>query len=315
MRVERLTVLIIDDDSGDTHLIRRYLQEIQRFEVEVLTCDSLSGALSLLARHSVDLVLLDYRMGSEDTLGVIQSLTGAGERLCRAVIMVTGQGDEETAAEAIKSGALDYISKARLGPEVLYHSILSVMAKADLSRQLEIQRQELLTLARYDELTGLLNRRAALERFDQEFQRSKRHRSPLCFLMIDLDHFKAVNDGHGHLVGDRVLAAAARKLGELTRSTDAAGRLGGEEFCVSMVEATAAGAVAFGERVRTSLEKLVHAAADRKPLYVSCSVGVAEFEASLSSPLQLVSRADQALYQAKAAGRNCVRLWGRDGAP
>lgn len=312
MHIECLTALIIDDDAGDARLIQRFLHEIPRWRVKVLTCSSLPDALALLARHAVDLVLLDYRLGSDDTLGPLQALTT--ERLCRAVIMVTGQGDEETAAEAIKAGALDYIAKARLSPEVLYHSIRSVLEKAELARQLEIQRHELIKLARCDELTGLLNRRAVLERLDLEFERSKRHGSPLCFLMIDLDHFKGVNDDLGHLVGDRVLADAARKLGDLTRSTDAAGRFGGEEFCVVMVEASAAGAAAFAERVRSGLEKLVHPASEGRSIRISCSVGVAEVEASLASPRQLVSRADQALYQAKAAGRNCVRCWGHDAA-
>ncbi|HEY1455173.1 MAG TPA: GGDEF domain-containing protein [Candidatus Dormibacteraeota bacterium] len=154
-----------------------------------------------------------------------------------------------------------------------------------------------------DELTKLPNRRALAQRFLQEMQRAKRHRNSISFLMIDLDHFKQVNDTYGHLNGDAVLAELASILTSGARESDVCARYGGEEFALILHETTEAGARTLAERIRGK----VAAATFPGGLKLTISVGVAATdEPSLFTTL--IERADQALYAAKQGGRNQVRV-------
>jgi diguanylate cyclase (GGDEF)-like protein len=154
-----------------------------------------------------------------------------------------------------------------------------------------------------DELTKLPNRRALAQRFLQETQRARRHHSALSFLMIDLDHFKQVNDTYGHLNGDAVLAELASLLSKGLRESDVCARYGGEEFALILPETTEPGARVLAERIRAK----VAAATFPGGLKLTISVGVAATEEP-SIYTQLIDRADQALYAAKQGGRNQVRV-------
>jgi diguanylate cyclase (GGDEF)-like protein len=154
---------------------------------------------------------------------------------------------------------------------------------------------QLKDLSRRDGLTGLLNRRALDEELTREFAVASRHNRPLSVAMLDLDHFKEYNDTRGHQAGDRLLRTAAAAWTAALRQTDLIARYGGEEFVVVMPDCTLEAAVLAGERLRAAV-----------PAGSTCSAGVAEVE-GLSSAVELIGRADQALYAAKAAGRNCTR--------
>lgn len=154
-----------------------------------------------------------------------------------------------------------------------------------------------------DELTKLPNRRALAQQFLQEMQRAKRHRKAIAFMMIDLDHFKQVNDTYGHLNGDAVLAELASILKTGARESDVCARYGGEEFALILHETTAAGAHTLAERIRAK----VAAATFPGGLKLTISIGVAATdEPALFT--SLIERADQALYTAKQGGRNQVRV-------
>jgi diguanylate cyclase (GGDEF)-like protein len=154
-----------------------------------------------------------------------------------------------------------------------------------------------------DELTKLPNRRALAQRFLQEMQRARRHRNAIAFMMIDLDHFKQVNDTYGHLNGDAVLAELAQILKGSARESDVCARYGGEEFALILHETTESGARILAERIRSK----VAAATFPGGLKLTISVGVAATDdAALFT--QLMDRADQALYMAKQGGRNQVRV-------
>lgn len=160
-------------------------------------------------------------------------------------------------------------------------------------------------LAMHDPLTGLFNRRAFFERAQQEFERCRRHRSNLAVLMVDIDHFKAINDHYGHLSGDRVLQRVADVIAASLRPEDTIGRYGGEEFAVLVPGADLQAAVALATRVQREMarERIPH---DHEPLHITASVGVASLGAEDASLQSLLKRADDALYAAKRAGRNCV---------
>ncbi len=165
-------------------------------------------------------------------------------------------------------------------------------------------------LAQTDSLTQLLNRRALTERITAEMERALRYDSSMALLMIDLDHFKSVNDTYGHLVGDDVLRDVAELLTVTIRTTDMVARYGGEEFLVLLPETDDAGAESFAERIRVAIESHKFGGrADKAPLHLTTSVGVATFPAArIESVEDLFARADAALYRAKADGRNRVRL-------
>ncbi len=161
-------------------------------------------------------------------------------------------------------------------------------------------------LATTDPLTGLANRRALLAALQVEIAFSRRHASPLSFLLMDVDHFKSINDGHGHATGDQVLAAIGELLRRELRVPDLSARWGGEEFVVVLKHTNAEGGVVAAERIRRAVQALSVNAFD-KPIAVTVSIGVSEFQPSDSAET-MIERADRAMYRAKTAGRNRVEL-------
>jgi len=160
-------------------------------------------------------------------------------------------------------------------------------------------------LATTDALTALLNRRAFIEAVERERARSDRHAYPLSLLLLDVDHFKRVNDEYGHIAGDIVLQGVARVLESVARRSDFVARWGGEEFVVALPQTGEAGARVAGERVRRALAATTHKFPDGGTLQVTASIGVASSEAPWSVDA-LVAAADEAMYAAKARGRNRV---------
>jgi diguanylate cyclase (GGDEF)-like protein len=157
-------------------------------------------------------------------------------------------------------------------------------------------------LARHDNLTGLLNRTALYEHLEREQARAARYDGDFCVVMIDLDHFKRVNDDYGHLVGDHVLQAVASALSGQLRGNDVLGRYGGEEFVAMLPETTLSQAKVLIERLRACVAALRPDTA-AGPIPVTISMGLAAYRQG-DSLKQLLDRADDALYRAKAAGRN-----------
>jgi two-component system, cell cycle response regulator len=163
-------------------------------------------------------------------------------------------------------------------------------------------------LATTDALTRLPNRRAFLERLGAEFDRAQRYGKVITLLVIDADHFKGVNDAHGHLCGDRVLAQLASLLQSTVRTVDAVARYGGEEFVAVLPETRLDGAVIFAERLREAVERHSFSGPNGAPLSLTISIGVAAYPADgVNSSEDLIARADEALYRAKSGGRNQVR--------
>ena len=187
---------------------------------------------------------------------------------------------------------------------------VAVIQRAQMVESTMADNARLEQLAQTDPLTQLLNRRALTERITAEMERALRYDSSMALLMIDLDHFKSVNDTYGHLVGDDVLRDVAALLIATIRSTDMVARYGGEEFLVLLPETDDAGAESFAERIREAVEQHPFGGrANQAPLKLTTSVGVATFPAArIESVEDLFARADAALYRAKADGRNRVRL-------
>ena len=189
--------------------------------------------------------------------------------------------------------------------------IKAAVASIQRAQVIETAKEEnarLEALAHTDPLTQVLNRRALTQRLASELDRARRYEGVIALLMIDLDHFKRINDTYGHLVGDDVLREFAIILTSAVRSVDMVARYGGEEFVVVLPETGAEGAIAFAERIRERIEGHAFRSGDRLTLRLTTSIGVATFPSSrVESVEDIFARADAALYRAKAEGRNRVR--------
>ena len=175
----------------------------------------------------------------------------------------------------------------------------------------EVQRQNesLRQLATRDPMTGCLNRRALFDGFERLIARSARDNNPISCFMVDIDHFKQVNDTHGHGVGDRVIEEVGRELMDLTRSTDLVARYGGEEFCLVFPGLPAEAANGLAERIRARIEKECgHAITEVNGLKITASLGVTTVSGAGLVVQTVIDQADQALYEAKRGGRNQVKV-------
>jgi len=174
-----------------------------------------------------------------------------------------------------------------------------------MMRRLAAQTRELLDLARTDPLTGCHNRRSFLREGEAEFDRFRRYGGPFTVIMLDIDHFKKVNDAHGHAAGDEVIRTLARTCLDNTRKSDVLGRLGGEEFAVLLPETGIENARVTAEKLRAALEQVVVTSAG-KDIRFTASLGLSPASAGDTELFQVINRADKALYAAKNGGRNRV---------
>ena len=192
--------------------------------------------------------------------------------------------------------------------DTVIRAAVAAIQRAQLLETTRADKARLEALATTDSVTALLNRRALVDRLLHEMERARRYATPLALLMVDLDHFKDINDTHGHLVGDEALREVARLLQSGVRNVDIVARYGGEEFAIVLPETSNEGAVAFAERVRERVAEHVFANERLPSLRLTVSVGVASVPAAdIESVEDFFARSDEALYRAKAGGRNQVR--------
>ena len=294
---EEIRALLIEDDEEDTAIFGRYIGQVRSYAVTVLRAETEEEAERTLAGEVFDVIFLDLNLGGRRSgLDFLRRLNDEG--VDAPIVIVTGSGDEEKAVRAMKYGASDYLVKDSLSPELLERSIRSVREKHALQQEMGRMVRKLADVSVTDELTSIANRRHLMERLREEVDRSARTGHTFALIMIDLDHFKGVNDLHGHQVGDDVLKRFASALRENFRSTDLVGRYGGEEFCVLLPYTPLADARRVAEKLRAVAKTLP------EPM-PTVSVGVACWEPQ-STVESILHRADEALYRAKEGGRDRV---------
>jgi len=238
-----------------------------------------------------------------------------GEKLLRAhreraaaedvpFFFLTAERDPDRLARLLRAGAADTITKP-FHPAELLARLETHLRLRKLRAELREKNAILERLSTTDDLTGLRNRRFVSEVLAVEVLRATRYGTPLAILLADVDHFKRVNDVHGHPVGDAVLAFVGSNIARVLRATDVAGRYGGEEFLIVLPSTDLAGAAAFGERLRGQFEASECVIPDGPRVAISISAGVAQLAPGEKAD-SLVRRADAALYAAKDGGRNRV---------
>jgi two-component system, cell cycle response regulator len=192
--------------------------------------------------------------------------------------------------------------------EVVVRAAVAAIRRAQALETTRAENRRLEALATTDPLTRVLNRRALLDRLNTEVDRARRYESSLTLLLLDLDHFKQINDTAGHLAGDTVLRQIGELLEEAIRKVDIVARYGGEEFVVLLPETLSDGAVAFAERLRERIAAQSFDVGAGRAVNLTVSIGIATFPSPLvASTEDLFARADEALYRAKSAGRNQVQ--------
>jgi len=299
------TFLAIDDDLGDLELLGRQFEELDGFDINYIAVGDMQAALSVLTETSVDIIFLDYVLGGENGVDVACKLKDEG--FSQPVILLTGHGNERIAIDAIRAGVSDYVVKGFQQSNDLLRAIVNAIEKSKLQQKIVDDKERFEELSILDDLTGLYNRRYLFEAFSKEIKRRDRTGKTFSIMMLDLDHFKEVNDEFGHLTGDMVLSKTAKKIKENLRESDMAFRYGGEEFCLMLIDTQIEKAIVMAERLRAEIEKTEYLSVETHgKISVTTSIGVAEFDDTVKDPMKLIGRADHALYNAKEAGRNRV---------
>lgn len=257
-------------------------------------------------------VILDWMAPSMAGIRLLRSIN---ERLSHvACVFVSENSSTEAIIEALDAGADDYIVKPFVPLELLAR-IRTQLRIRDLHEQLLFANEKLKELVDTDDLTGLYNMRSLYQRLEFELERSRRFGRDLCVVMMDMDHFKAVNDGHDHLFGSYVLSEVGKIIRANTRNVDIPARYGGDEFLVVLTETSHEGAMHFCERLRENIQRTQFKSGD-DIIRLTSSIGFAiTVPGENITARELVRRADRALYDAKHNGRNQVAFYKHDQAP
>jgi two-component system cell cycle response regulator len=297
-----VSILSIEDRDNDFTMIRKAL--LDHPGLKMTRVKRIAEALNSLEKGRFDLIFLEYQLPDGNGLEFLEAIHS--KVVDTPVVVITGQGDELIASRIIQAGACDYLPKAKVSNKALLRIISNALEKASLKREMRIVQEKLTEMSIRDELTGMYNRRYFQDALEREISGAQRYQHRLALCIIDLDHFKLVNDSYGHLCGDQVLQEFGKLLGDSIRKYDVACRYGGEEFAVILPDTSLDKALALCDRFRERVANHVFAY-NAVTLKITTSVGVTARPAkSETTGQQLVDLADKALYQAKSHGRNKV---------
>jgi two-component system, cell cycle response regulator len=283
-------IILVEDDANVSLMLAR---QFKKNGYAVRTAITIEAARELF-REPWDLVILDRTLPDGDGIDLCRELRQADPHAY--IIMLTAANSDAAKLEGFACGADDYITKPA--------QIDELIARIRAGLRIVALQKQLLELSQTDPLTSLRNRRAFDERLGESFAHAQRYERPLSLAIVDVDHFKSINDTFGHDAGDAVLRGVAKLIENGTRQTDFAARVGGEEFAILLPETALFEALQFGEKLRSSI-----AAEAIGGHQVRVSIGIASFPHSqVPGQAELFRAADQALYRAKMNGRNRVEI-------
>jgi len=297
---DSIKILIVDDGPEDREVYARYLKKgFEGSGYSLFESETGQEGIQLCKEESPDCILLDYLLPDMDGLEFLSLLKEKG--YSGAVIMLTGQGSETVAVEAMKGGAQDYLIKNNFSSQVLHNAIVKSVHNNNLD---ETKRWK--TQALVDPLTKVLNRNAYNLTLEQTIRDFRRYKNPTIFMVADIDHFKKLNDRYGHKTGDRVLRSVATSLNDSIRASDFVFRYGGEEFVILLKKCPLDQGIKVAEKIREQVEESFSMDKGEK-LSVTISLGLTQFKEQDTED-EVFQRADQALYKAKTNGRNRVEI-------
>jgi two-component system cell cycle response regulator len=295
-------ILLADEQLSEGSRIADALAPIAR---EVIRTVSAAEAQELL-NTTAELAILSLTLPDGDPLRVVSHWRASEDFRQTAVLLVGDESELPRLTKGLDLGANDYLVRPVDRNELLARARTQIRRKR-LQDRLRENQQRSLSLALTDELTGLYNRRYLFAHLEEMIARRAHAGSDVAVLVLDIDHFKAVNDRHGHLGGDDVLRELAQRMLRQVRSVDLVSRFGGEEFVVVMPDTDLIGAEIVAERLRAAIARAPFALpSTREQVPITISIGVAAAEAPDDSVDAMLKRADGALYAAKNAGRDRV---------
>ena len=287
-----IKILLVEDNDVDARLTQDILAEWGMEEFEIIHVTRLSDAVTHLARIRFDAVLLDLSLPDGYGLSTVRQMQAANPTI--AIIVLSGLNDQTLALQALQNGAQDYLVKGQGQSELLARSIRYAIERKRAEERLTY-------LAQYDQLTGLVNRTLFRDRLIQAMARSKRLQQPLGLMLLDLDHFKPVNDTMGHSVGDQLLKAVAERLQECVREVDSVARMGGDEFTIILEGLTCEEDITLvAQRITKRLAEPFHLGEHRA--LIGVSIGITVYPTDDHEVDELLKHADAAMYRAKQQG-------------
>jgi len=300
-----MKILVAEDDALSRMILEK---DLRRAGYEVVSVNNGARALEELAKEDPPrLALLDWVMPQKEGVEVCRAVRSRKDKAYTYLILLSSKESKQEIVQGLEAGADDYLTKPYDGEELMAR-LRAGERILELEDHLVEARESMRYQATHDLLTSLWNRGVILELLSREIHRSHREKSCTVVMLCDIDHFKLVNDQHGHSAGDDVLQAVARRLRQAVRSYDMVGRYGGEEFLVILNKCDPASAALRAENIRGVISnKPIRTRSITLPLTISVGVAL-----STDFPNRgvdaIVEEADTALYAAKAAGRNCVRV-------
>lgn len=304
MPKEGVSILVADKNNPDIDVIKATLSDYDDFTYSIDTARSGKATLKKAEGNHFDLMLVDQDLPGMNGIEMLKELTE--RKLGMPVIMIVAEGKEKQGVRAMDEGAYDYLTKEEIKTVALSRAIRRAMRRKKLEDDISASIRKLEKLAIRDGLTGLYNHHHFREVLKNEFKKAKRHIQALSCIMMDLDHFKSVNDSHGHQFGDFVLAQSAKILKKLVRDTDFVARYGGEEFFIILPNTELNGSFILAERIRNAFARNVFKKGDISAT-VTVSMGISSTsDDNVINDVDIIANADKALYRAKWRGRNNV---------
>lgn len=293
-------ILLVDDDENTLSIVKEGLAQ-EGYAVE--TALSATEALGLIRSFKPHLVITDYDMPEVNGFEMLRQLRL--EQNYVTVIFVSGRDEPNVIAQTLREGADDFIVKPFRFEEFLAR-VESSLRSYDLHKELKEANEKLQEMVERDYLTGLFNMRSMYERIDFELKRARRFKRNVSAIMMDMDHFKSVNDTNDHLFGSFVIKEIGVIVSKTMREVDFAARYGGDEFLIVLTETNELGTRAFCERLRLNIRNYIFDDGKNR-MQLTSSIGFAVVEGAENIDARtLVRRADHALYRAKEQGRDCI---------
>ena len=298
-----MDVLIADDDPVSLHLLK---SKLVKWDYHVIICTNGLEAWKVLQSDSPPrLAILDWMMPGLDGLQICQKVRENEDSPYTYILLLTSRGETADLVAGMEAGADDYLTKP-FNVEELEVRLRAGRRILDLQAELMEVQESLRIQATHDPLTGVWNRAAILENLDRELARAQREQRPLSVILVDLDNFKTINDTHGHLVGDKVLIEASRRMRACLRQYDSLGRYGGEEFLMVLPGSDSSNALSEANRIKIAVGEERYPVSDLS-LTVTCSQGVTTWTPAAQGDIEsLLKAADGGMYLAKYSGRNRV---------
>jgi len=305
---EKARVLIIEDKSFESE---KFIETLKRDDDEIVAVRSGDQAMDMAQHNDFDIITVSLNLQNEDGLRLCSHLRSNERTRAVPILMVAEEADMKRIAQGLEIGAHDYILRPVDRNELLARVRTQIRRKRYQDR-LRSNYEQSLSLALTDSLTGLFNRRYLMVHLEKLLNKNKESNKSLCCLMMDIDHFKKINDTYGHQVGDDVLKVFAERVSQRLRSFDLVARLGGEEFVVVLPDISQDMAFQVAERLRKGIcNTKFEVSGPHGPIDVSVSIGAAMITGSQNLKVEDVLKlADDELYRAKEGGRNRVYFMG-----